>query len=229
MIHKIQAVMIRDFKECIQNMGLLTSLFLPVIMALMFMRMETEIGSDVPTFMFYVVIGITFASVMASIIMSLLAEENEHHTMDQFIRTKSDLLANLIGKSILLSIVTAAIILFNIIIFNQLDVLDWRDMTGLVLLGLFFLLISLGFGLISKTLAGTSIYILVVLFLFAMAPYVDFLFSSNIQNVFAYSPVYQNIQIHSGAFSEPVLILFGWIFLGFVFFLFAFNKKAKSL
>lgn len=229
MIHKIQAVIVRDFKECILNMALLTSIILPIFMALMYMQIGREIGSEVPLPMFYVVVGITFACMTSSIGMSLLAEENEHHIMDKFIRNKKDLVANLIGKSILMIILTSVTLLLNIIIFNAMDILNIKLISGLVLLGTFFLFITLGFGLISRTLATTSIYILIILFIFSMGPTFDYLLPSYLTDILSYTPLHQNIKLHQGELMEPVVILLLWNLAGLIFLVITFNKKAKEI
>lgn len=229
MIYKIQAVIIRDFKECIRNMALLTSIVLPVFMALMYMQISRETGSEVPLPMFYVVIGITFACMMCSIGMSLLAEENEHHIMDKFIRNRRDLVANLIGKSILMTILTGLTLLLNILIFHKTEMMDVKLISGLILLGTFFLFITLSFGLISRTLAATSVYILIILFVFSMGPTFDFLLPPFLGEVFSYMPLHQNIKLHQGEFITPIIILLLWNLAGMVFLLITFNKKAKEI
>lgn len=230
MIHKIQAVMIRDAKECIRNMALLTSIILPVFMALMYMQIGRETASEVPLPMFYVVIGITFACMMCSIGMSLLAEENEHHIMTQFMRRKLDLIANLIGKSILMIILTGFTLLLIIAIFNKTEMItDVKLLSGLVLLGTFFLLITLSFGLMSKTLATTSVYILIILFIFSMGPTFDFLLPTFMNDIFSYTPLHQNIKLHEGEYVEPVVILLLWNLAGLIFLLVTFNKKANEI
>lgn len=232
MIHKIQAVIVRDFKECISNMAIITSFALPVVMALMFSRMENVAGGGMPAFIIYTLVGITFVSVLTSSGLTLLAEENEHQTMAQYMRSRGDLFANLIGKSVLLLAMTFLPLIIVFMVMGGLFTFNGAMLVAFIQLSLFFLLITLGFGLISKTLATTSLYLIIILFLFAMAPYVEFLITDAgniVRQLIGYTPIYQNIEVHHGNVVEPNIILLLWNIAAFMFLTYAFNKKAKSL
>ncbi|MFD2831628.1 hypothetical protein [Corticicoccus populi] len=232
MINKIQAVIARDAKECLHNMGLLTTIIMPLLMALLFARTGSAAGPEVSNMMFYIVLGVTFAAMTSSIGISLLADENEHRTMDKFIRKRSDMTANVIGKSILLMLITAVTVFLIIIIFNEIPAMTLEVVSGLILLAFFFLFMTLGFGLISETLAVTSIYIIVMLLVFGMGPYADLFFRAGdniIITLLTYTPLYQNIRIHTGEFLQPVLVLLMWNAAALIFFMMAFNKKVKTI
>lgn len=230
--HKIMAIFKLSAKELVMNMSMLTSLLLPILMALMFQRIDNEVGGYIPDIIVFTMIGITFASATGAIIMGMLAEENEQGTLDHVITDKKGMTANIFGKGILLFVATFIILVFNLILLDSLATLGFADIIALIILWVFFYLMSTAFGMISKTVASSSLFITIILFLFAMSPYIELLITDQdniVRRIFELTPLYQNIFISEGIIVQPFLILIMWTILSFLFFLITFNKKAKSL
>lgn len=230
--HKIMAIFKLGAKEIVMNMSMLTSIVLPVVMALMFMRIDGAAGEYMPLIIIYVTVGITFAAPTGSVIMGMLAEENEQGTLDHLITNKKDMMSNIAGKGILLFIVTFAVLTLNLILLDSLVMMAFTDVAALIILWLFFFLLSAAFGMISKTVASSSLFIIIILFIFAMGPYIEFLISDrdNIaRQIFEFTPLYQNIFIQEGIIVQPFLVLAAWVVASLIFFLSVFNKKAKML
>lgn len=230
--HKIRAVFKLSGKEMIVNMSMLTSLLLPVVMALMFMQIDRTAADFMPLVVIYVTVGITFASATGGIIMGMLAEENEQGSLCHVIINKKDMAANIIGKGILLFIVTSVVLVLCIILLGVTGMMDFIDIIALLLLWLFFFFMSAAFGMISKTVASSSLYILIVLFFFAMTPYIELLINEEdniIRRILEMTPLYQAIFIQEGAILQPLVILIVWTVISIIFFMTIFNRKAKLL
>jgi len=231
MRHKIMAVFMLNAKEIIVNMSMLTSLLLPVVMSLMFQRMDTT-GAPMPFIVINVIIGITFASTLGAILMGLVAEENEHGTMEHMIVDRQDMAANFLGKALLLFPAAFLILGINLIVLGYMNLLSITIFPALVLIWLFFFFSSAGFGMLSNSVAATSLFIMILLFVFAMSPYIDFLIydrTNVIRQFFELTPVYQIKHIEGGSLAGPYISLILWAVLSLVFFMTVFNRRAKSL
>ncbi len=218
-------------KEIMVNMSMLTSLVLPVLMTLMFQRMDTE-GADMPFIVINVIIGITFASTLSAIVMGLLAEENEHGTMHHIITNRKDMTANLAGKAVLLLLATFMVLGINSAILGYTGMLAGTVFPALLLIWLFFFFISAAFGMLSNSVAASSLFILILIFVFGMAPYIEFLIDDRtnaIRQFFEMTPVYQISHIEQGAVIGPYITLVVWCVLSILFFLAVFMRKTKSL
>lgn len=230
--HKIMAIFKLSAKEIVVNMSMLTSLLLPIFMALMFQRIDEEVGESIPLIVIFTMVGITFASATSSIIISMLAEDNEQGTLDYVITDKKSMTANIIGRGILLFAVTSLIMIFNLILMDSLMMMNFVDIIALIILWMIFYFLSAAFGMISKTLASSSLFIIIMLFIFAMAPYIELMVTDEdniFRRFFELTPLYQNLFIKEGMMVQPFTILFVWAILSVVFFLMVFNKKMKSL
>ena len=230
--NKIIAVFKMNAKEILLNMSMLTSVLLPVLMTLMFRQIDMVEGQTVPFIIINVIVGITFASALGAIVMGLLAEENEYGTMDHMLTSKKDMAANMMGKALLLFVITFVILGINLIIIGYTEMLTFGGIPSLLLIWLFFFFISAGFGMLSNSVASSSLFIMIILFVFAMAPYIELLIDDRtnmLRQFFELTPVYQVKFIEEGAVAVPHLILTVWLIVSFIFFLASFSRKAKPL
>lgn len=230
--HKVMAVFKMNAKEILLNMSMLTSVLLPLLMTLMFRQIDTAGGQTVPFIVINVIIGITFASALGAVLMGLLAEENEYGTMDHMITSKKDMAANMMGKALLLFVITFVILGINLIIIGYTEMMSLGGVPAMMLLWLFFFFISAGFGMLSNSVASSSLFIMIILFVFAMAPYIELLIQDEtnmVRQFFELTPVYQVKFIEEGALAVPHLILIVWLIISFIFFMVIFGQKAKSL
>lgn len=230
--HKIIAVFKMNAKEILLNMSMLTSVLLPVLMTLMFRQIDTAEGQTVPFIIINVIVGITFASALGAILMGLLAEENEHGTMDHILISKKDMAANMMGKGLLLFVITFVILGINLIIVGYTEMMGPAGFPALILIWLFFYFISAAFGMLSSSVASSSLFIMIILFVFAMAPYIELLIQDKtnvLRQFFELTPVYQIKFIEEGSVAVPHFILAVWLIASVVFFFAVFSRKAKSL
>ncbi|WP_052254982.1 hypothetical protein [Salinicoccus sp. YB14-2] len=230
--NKIIAVFKMNAKEILLNMSMLTSVLLPVLMTLMFRQIDMVEGQTVPFIIINVIVGITFASALGAIVMGLLAEENEYGTMDHMLTSKKEMAANMMGKALLLFVITFVILGINLIIIGYTEMLTFGGIPSLLLIWLFFFFISAGFGMLSNSVASSSLFIMIILFVFAMAPYIELLIDDRtnmLRQFFELTPVYQVKFIEEGAVAVPHLILTVWLIVSFIFFLAIFSRKAKPL
>lgn len=86
--------------------------------------------------------------------------------------------------------------------------------------------------MLSNSVASSSLFIMIILFVFAMAPYIELLIQDEtnmVRQFFELTPVYQVKFIEEGALAVPHLILIVWLIISFIFFMVIFGRKAKSL
>lgn len=230
--HKIMAIFKLSAKEIVMNMSMLTSIVLPVVMALMFQRIDPAVEAASPLIIIYVVVGITYASVTSAVIMGMLAEENEQGILNHVIKSRKDMAANIIGKGILLFTVNFLVLFLCSLLLGITGLMNFADIIALIILWFFFFFMSAGFGMISKTVASSSLFVIIVLFIFAMSPYVELLIPDHeniVRQMFELTPLFQNLFIKEGVIVQPFIILTVWTIISFIFFMAVFNKKAKSL
>lgn len=230
--HKIMAIFKLSAKEIVVNMSMLTSLLLPIVMALMFQRIDEETGESIPFIIIFTMVGITFASATSSLIISMLAEDNEQGTLDYVMTDKKSMAANIIGRGVLLFAVTSLIMIFNLILMDSLTMMNFVDIIALIILWIIFYFLSAAFGMVSKTLAASSLFIIIMLFVFAMAPYLELMVTDQdniFRRLFELTPLYQNLFIKEGMIARPFTILIIWAVISVIFFLIVFNRKVKSL
>ena len=107
-----------------------------------------------------------------------------------------------------------------------------ENIAGLILLGIFFLNLGIGIGLLVKSVATTSVYLMPIMFLFGFTPYIEFLVTDEghiARQIAEYFPLYQNLYILNGNGGMPeFLILFAWIAVSFVVVLRGFNKRKSD-
>src|SRR5699024_10330673 len=106
------------------------------------------------------------------------------------------------------------------------------NIAGLILLGIFFLNLGIGIGLLVKSVATTSVYLIPIMILFGFTPYIEFLITDErdiTRRVEEFFPLYQNLFILNGdGGMAEFLILLAWIAVSFVIVLWAFNKRKSD-
>lgn len=229
---RIMAIFQKDYKEFMRNMMLFTSVLIPIILALFFSRIGENAGEAMPAEIITVMIGVVFSAVLFSAMMTMMAEENEKDTLRGLLQSPATIMDIIIGKSMVVSLMTILSLVVSLFVMGVGDFWNVENIAALVLLGLFFLNLGIGLGLIVKSVATTSVYLIPVMFIFGFTPYIEFIITDEnhiARQVAEYLPLYQNYFILNGEVDlSRFLILAAWVIISFLVVLWAFSMKKKD-
>lgn len=228
---RVAAIFEKDFKEFMRNMMLFTSVLIPIVIAAFFGRIEA--GADgVPNEIIIIVVGVVFTAVTFSSMMTMMAEENEKDTLRGLLQSPATILDIIAGKSSVIILMTIISLVASIMLIDTSGFWSVENIIGLILLGIFFLNLGIGIGLLVKSVATTSVYLIPIMFIFGFTPYIEFLVTDEshiARQVAEYLPLYQNLYILNGdGGTAEYLILLAWVAVSFGIVLWAFNKRKSD-
>lgn len=227
-IQRIGAIFEKDIKDFMKNMMLLMMPVIPIILALLYKQLGGEEGLPIP--MLYLIVGVTFSSVTASCMMTMMAEENEKKTLRGLMLSPASFLDIIVGKSLVVGLMSLVTLTISLVVVGIKPFLNVQAIIGLILLFLFFLFLGIGIGLFAKSIASTSAYLMPVMFLFGFTPMIDFLGLGEdstailIGDVF---PLMQLIKMHDTNSWIPICIVAIWT-IGAALFTYICFKKART-
>lgn len=228
---RVAAIFEKDLKEFMRNMMLFTSVLIPIVLAAFFGRMDGGAGG-VPNEMVIIIAGVVFTAVTFSSMMTMMAEENEKDTLRGLLQSPATIIDIIAGKSAVITLMTIISLVVSIMMINVSGFWSMANIAGLILLGIFFLNLGIGIGLLVKSVATTSVYLIPIMFLFGFTPYIEFLVTDErhiARRVAEFFPLYQNLFILNGEGGmAEFLILLAWIAVSFVIVLWAFNKRKSD-
>ncbi|WP_058309130.1 ABC transporter permease [Gracilibacillus massiliensis] len=223
---RIGAIFEKDLKDFMKNMMLLTMPIIPIILALIYSRLGDGEGLPIP--MLYLIVGVTFSSVTASSMMTMMAEENEKKTLRGLMLSPASFMDIIIGKSLVVGLMTLIALMISLVLVGIDPFLNVQAIIGLILLFLFFLFLGIGIGLFTNSIAATSAYLMPVMFLFGFTPMIDFLGlgEDNIAITIAnYFPIMQLIDMHDTNSWTPIGIVAIWTLAAAIFTYICFKKE----
>ncbi|MFN2744427.1 ABC transporter permease [Bacillus sp. z60-18] len=227
-IQRISAIFEKDIKDFMKNMMLLMMPLIPIILSLLYERMSA--GKELPIYVIYIIVGATYSAVTSSGMMTMMAEENEKKTLRGLIQSPASFLDIIVGKSLVIGLMTFISLVVSLLIVGFDPFLHFRALLGLILLFLYFLLLGIGIGLFSKSIAATSAYIMPVMFLFGFTSMIEFLGldkDSIIIKVADTFSIMQAIEIHDTNSWLPLGIIAVWV-LGAALFMYVCFKKTMT-
>lgn len=228
-IQRIQAIFEKDIKDFMKNMMLLMMPTIPVIIALLYSSFG-EGDEELPLFMLYLIVGMTFSAVTSTSMMTMMAEENEKKTLRGLVLSPASFIDILVGKSLVTGLITVISLVISLLIAGIEPFLGLKPIIGLILLFLFFLFLGIGIGLFAKTVAVTSVYMMPVMFLFGFTPMYTMLgidednIISKTLNVF---PLPQLIDMHETESWQPLGIVLVWV-IGAALFMYICFRKTRT-
>ncbi|MFD1361837.1 ABC transporter permease [Lentibacillus salinarum] len=223
-VQRISAIFEKDIKDFMKNMMLLTMPLTPVILALIYDQMGIE---EFPLTLLYLIVGVTFSAVTSTCMMMMIAEENEKKTLRGLILSPASFIDIIIGKSLVTGLITLAALVVSLMILGIDPFLNTRAIIGLILQFLFFLLLGIGIGLFSKSIASTYVYMMPVMFLFGFTPMIGqlgFSEDSIVMTIFDTFPVMQAIEAHENSSWLPLGIITIWVAAAALFMFICFKK-----
>src|SRR5699024_6328878 len=159
--------------DFMKNMILILMPVVPIVLSLFYRQMGA--GEGMPLSVIYIIVGVVFTTVTANCIMAMMAEEKEKKTLHGLTMSPASFLDVIIGKSLVTGLMTLITLVITLTIVGIDPILNIRDLIGLVLLFLFFLLLGIGVGLFAKSVSATSAYIMPIMFAFGFTPMIDFM------------------------------------------------------
>ncbi|MFC4402409.1 ABC transporter permease [Gracilibacillus xinjiangensis] len=223
---RIGAIFEKDFKDFMKNMMLLTMPTIPIILSLIYSRLGGDEGLPAP--MLYLIVGVTFSSVTASCMMTMMAEENEKKTLRGLMMSPASFMDIIIGKSLVVGLMTLIALTLSLLFVGIEPFLKVQIILGLIQLFLFFLFLGIGIGLFTKSIAATSAYLMPVMFLFGFTPMIGFLglgednIAIKIADLF---PLMQLINMHETKSWMPMGVLAIWTLAAAIFTYICFKKE----
>ncbi|MEO4054990.1 ABC transporter permease [Solibacillus sp. CAU 1738] len=162
-ITRIQAIFMKDYKEFSRNYAISSMIFLPLILAFFYSQSDSD-----TTQMIFLPVNMTFAIVTAFIQACLIAEEKERNTLRSLLLSPASLGDILIGKSTLVSVVSAIIIGLSLFFFNYLP--SPMLTVALIISLLFYSALGTICGLFAKSTMEASLAVLPVMGIFSFGP-----------------------------------------------------------
>lgn len=228
---RVMAIFEKDLKEFMRNMMLFTSILIPIALAAFYGRVDGG-GGGVPNELLIIIVGVVFTAVTFSAMMTMMAEENEKDTLRGLLQSPATIMDIIAGKSLVITLMTIISLVPSVMLVEASGFWSFENISGLILLGVFFLNLGIGIGLIVKSVATTSVYLIPIMFLFGFTPYIEILIadeSHTARQIAEYFPLYQNLFILNGnGGAVQFLILAAWVAVSFVIVLWAFNKRKSD-
>lgn len=213
-MHKISATIYRDFKEYLANYSVLTLLLMPIVMAVIYRMIGNDAGQMLPDVMVFIIIGTVLAAVSTNVPLTLFADEIEHGMIRMVARNKKDLWLIIIGRSILVILVTILLIILSLLIVDHIDMLTLDLLIGVILAILVFLSLGILFGVRSKLESTSTVAGVIILFFLGMTPLVENMGLTSvtaIRVIVDLTPIYQLMAIQDNANITPYVILLVWL------------------
>ncbi|TQS76469.1 ABC transporter permease [Ornithinibacillus gellani] len=195
-VNRISAIFEKDLKDFTKNSMLFFMPLLPIILAVFYSRMGD--GEDLPLFVIYLIVGVTYSAVTAGFMMMMMAEEREKNTLRGLTLSPASFIEIIIGKSLVTTLLTFASLIIALLIMGIGPLLNAKAMIGLIILFFFFLFLGIGVGLFVKTVGMTTAYMMPLMFLFGFTPMVEslqFEEGSMVLKIFATFPISQMIKL----------------------------------
>lgn len=228
-VQRIFAIFEKDLKDFMKNTMLVFMPVIPIILALLYSRMGGD--EEMPLFMIYLVVGITFSSVSTACIMMMMAEENEKKTLRGLIMSPATFLDIIVGKSLVTLLLTLITLVASLLIMGMEPFLNIRAFIGLILLFLFFLFLGIGIGLFVKSVGVTTAYLMPIMFLFGFTPMIYFLGLSEDSiaiKIAEYFPIPQLMVMHDTNSWLPLAIVALWVIGAALFMYICFKRTRKD-
>ncbi|ETT82709.1 ABC transporter permease [Viridibacillus sp. FSL R5-0477] len=228
-VKRIQAILVKDYKEFSRNIAVSSMIFLPLILAAMYARMGVDTIQG-----YFMSINITFSMVATYVQCCLIAEEKEKNTLRSLMLSPASTSEILIGKSTLTFISTMLIVggcmYFSGYMPGNLVVMA----LALMLSAVFYIAVGTFLGLFAKSVMESSVIVLPVLAIFSLGPMgMAFIENYPILKVVEWLPSVQIILLGElleksyalGDLIKPFAVIIGWIIVAAIATVVTFKKR----
>lgn len=162
-IARIQAIFMKDYKEFSRNYAISIVMFMPLIVAFFYKQAGDHSISSI-----FMTVNLTFGMVTTFVQACLIAEETERNTLRSLLLSPASLGDILIGKSTLVSVVSAIIIGICFYFFSYMPSI--MVIVALTISLFFYSALGTICGLFTKSTMEASLAVMPVLILFSFGP-----------------------------------------------------------
>ncbi|WP_313150871.1 ABC transporter permease [Lysinibacillus capsici] len=162
---RIQAILVKDYKEFSRNYAVSTMILVPLILAFLYNKSGAATINA-----YFLPINITFSMVTTYIQCCLIAEEKEKNTLRSLMLSPASLGDILIGKSLFVLIVTVVVLALSIFLVGYTPANLVILSIALLLSTVFYIALGTICGLFAKSIMEGSIIVLPVIFIFSFGP-----------------------------------------------------------
>lgn len=231
-LKRIQAIFIKDYKEFSRNYAISITLMVPIMLALVF----REIGSSAPEALGFL-LNISFVLITCFVQACLIAEEKERNTLRSLMMTPSTTTDILIGKSLLVFVMSFVVLTIATLIFGYQPANFWVSLVAFILSILLYIAIGTICGLFSRTLLEASLSIIPVTIVFTAAPgrvllderfamfkVLDYMPSSQLVHLLSISPASYSM----GELVKPLIIILLWTVVLTILSVILYQRRLKD-
>lgn len=228
-IKRMQAILIKDYKEFSRNMAVSSMVFLPLILAAVYSRMGVDTIQG-----HFMSINMTFSLVATYVQCCLIAEEKEKNTLRNLMLSPATIPEILIGKSMLTFIVTILIVTGCMVLSEYKPGNLLIMIVALLLSTIFYISVGTLLGLFAKTVMESSVIVVPVLIMFSIGPVVTaFIENYPILKVAEWLPSTQLIMLAEsletkfsvGDLVQPFTIILLWIIVAIFATVIVYKKR----
>lgn len=228
-VRRIQAILVKDYKEFSRNIAVSSMIFLPLILAAFYARMGVD---TIPGY--FMSINITFSIVCTYVQCCLIAEEKEKNTLRSLMLSPASISEILIGKSALTFISTMLIVAGCMYLSGYMPGNLALMALALILSAFFYIAIGSFLGLFAKSVMESSVIVLPVLGIFSLGPIaMNLVESYPILKILAWLPSSQIIilgEILENSFTfgdlvKPFVVIIGWVVIAAIATVVTFKKR----
>ncbi|SFF64786.1 ABC-2 type transport system permease protein [Halobacillus alkaliphilus] len=226
-IKRIQAVVIKDYRDLLKNAYMLSTAVIPLFFAFIFSQ-----GEGMETAVVFMPITLSMVMVGSFIQAGVIAEEKEKNTLRGLLLSPLNTSEIFIGKSVL-SAVLSIIMVVAVILIGNIPMPDQTLLVTAAILISLVIFISIGtiLGLVSRTVMETSVAGIPVLFIFGMGDVFRTMIESEwLIKVLSYLPDKQLGQLlqqlmNGQSVGEHFLVLALWAVLSVIVTIYIFKKR----
>ncbi|MCM3611741.1 ABC transporter permease [Planococcus sp. MERTA32b] len=165
-LKRIQAILIKDYKEFSRNYAISVMILFPLLFALIY---RSDGGEQATMYAF--VMNFSLAMLTSFVQACLIAEEKERSTLRSLMMTPASMLDVLIGKSSLVFIISAVVLAASTYLFGFESTNILLLVAALGISILLYTAIGTICGLYSKSLIEASLSVFPVLIIFTVGPF----------------------------------------------------------
>ncbi|WP_238600657.1 ABC transporter permease [Metasolibacillus meyeri] len=209
-IARIQAIFMKDFKEFSRNYAISVMVFVPIILTFL---SRAEGGDGTQQLLFP--LAFTFGMVTAFVQAALIAEEKERNTLRSLLLSPASLADILIGKSALVSAISAFTITVCCYVIDYIPSIAL--MVAMILSILFYTALGTICGLFAKSTLETTFTVLPVAFIFPFGPFVMLLAERfPFLKIAQWLPSTQLSDLAQGDIVAPLINIALWVVIAWV-------------
>ena len=231
-VKRIQAIFMKDYKEFSRNYAISMVIFLPLILAIMYRQTGTESIQN-----YFLPLNMTFSMVTAYVQSCLIAEEKERNTLRSLMMSPASIADILLGKSLLVFIVTGVILAISAYIVGYVPNQVIPIVLVLAISTVFYLAVGTICGLFTKSVMEASLAVLPIILVFSFGPMSLYLNETNVMYKIAqWLPSTQLVILAEysqqgasmGEIVQPLILISVWSVIAIVIAALLFKKRTKD-